>query len=55
MTEVKLDEFGNKMINNPGNITFKCPSCNDFEISRSKNGRDQSKDYTCEKCGFVGP
>jgi len=55
MVEVKYDEFGTKMINDSANITFKCPNCGDIEISRSRNGRDQSKEYNCPKCHFVGP
>jgi len=55
MADIKLDQFGNKMVNDSANITFKCPSCSDAEISRSRQGRDQSKEYTCPKCQFVGP
>lgn len=55
MVTVKFDEFGNKMVNEAGNITFKCPNCGEVEISRSRKARELSKEYTCPKCEFVGP
>ncbi len=55
MVDVKFDEYGNKIINESASITFKCPKCFDTEISRSKNARELSKEYTCPKCGFIGP
>jgi hypothetical protein len=55
MTEAKYDEYGDKIINERGGITFKCPACGDTEISRSKRARELSKEYVCPKCGFVGP
>ena len=55
MAETKYDEYGNKIVNEPASITFKCPKCGESEISRSKNARELSKEYTCPKCGFVGP
>jgi len=55
MNETKFDEYGNKLVNEPGNITFKCPSCFGVEISRTKRARAMGKEYTCPKCGFVGP
>lgn len=55
MVEVKYDEYGTKLVNELGDITFKCPACGDSEISRSKKARELSKEYTCSKCGFVGP
>lgn len=55
MSETKFDEYGTKLVNDPANITFVCPSCRDAEISRSRKARELSKSYTCPKCGFVGP
>jgi len=55
MAEAKYDEYGIKLINEPGDITFKCPNCNETEISRSKKARELGKEYTCPKCGFIGP
>lgn len=55
MVEAKFDEYGNKIINEPASITFKCPKCGGAEISRSRKARELSKEYTCPKCGFVGP
>lgn len=55
MVEAKFDEYGNKIVNERGSVSFKCPKCNDSEISRSRKARELSKEYTCPKCGFVGP
>ena len=55
MAEARYDEYGTKLVNESGDITFMCPNCNDAEISRSKKARELSKSYTCPKCGFVGP
>ena len=55
MVESKFDEYGNKIINEEGSITFMCPNCGEAEISRSRKARELSKEYTCPKCGFVGP
>lgn len=55
MVEAKFDEFGNKLVNEPADITFKCPACGEVEISRSRKARELSKEYICPKCGFVGP
>ena len=55
MVEAKYDELGNKLVNQAGDITFKCPNCGDVEISRTRRARQLSKEYTCTKCGFIGP
>jgi len=55
MVEAKFDEMGNKLVNEPGSVTFKCPKCGEVEISRSKKARVLAKEYTCPKCGFIGP
>jgi Zn-ribbon RNA-binding protein len=55
MADVKFDEYGDKIINEVGAVTFKCPACSEVEISRSKKARELSKEYVCPKCGFVGP
>ncbi|MFH1630604.1 MAG: zinc finger domain-containing protein [Candidatus Aenigmatarchaeota archaeon] len=34
---------------------FDCPKCSNFEIIRCKTCRKRSKEYRCQKCGFVGP
>ena len=51
----KYSQYGVKIINESGDITFNCPNCGDAEISRSKKERELGKEYTCPKCGFVGP
>lgn len=55
MTEAKFDEYGDKLVNEAGSVTFMCPKCSGAEISRSRRARDLSKEYTCPKCGFIGP
>jgi len=55
MVNASFDEYGNKIINERGSVSFKCPACGDAEISRSRNARELSKEYKCPKCGFVGP
>ncbi len=55
MVEAKFDELGNKLVNEVGSITFKCPNCGETEISRTRKARELSKEYKCPKCGFVGP
>ncbi len=55
MADAKFDEYGTKIINQAGGITFKCPACSDSEISRSRKARELAKEYTCPKCGFIGP
>lgn len=55
MVEAKFDEYGNKIVNEAGGISFKCPKCGEADISRSRKARELSKEYTCPKCGFVGP
>lgn len=55
MANVKFDEYGDKMINEAGSVSFKCPACGEVEISRSKKARVLSKEYVCPKCGFIGP
>ena len=41
--------------NDPGAVTFNCPSCGKYEITRSSNARKNALQYTCPQCGFVGP
>ena len=55
MVNANFDEYGNKIINERGSVSFKCPACSDANISRSVSARKLSKAYTCPKCGFVGP
>lgn len=38
-----------------GFSTFSCPGCDDSQISRCKNCRDQSVSYSCSVCGYQGP
>ncbi|MFH1770700.1 MAG: zinc finger domain-containing protein [archaeon] len=45
----------NKMTNEFGSVTFKCPSCGKYDITRTKNERQIVKKYKCPGCGFEGP
>jgi predicted RNA-binding Zn-ribbon protein involved in translation (DUF1610 family) len=51
----KYDEYGNKLVNDSADISFKCPKCSESIISRTKKARTLAKEYNCPKCGFVGP
>ena len=55
MPEVRYDEYGTKLVNEPADVVFNCPKCGEAEISRSKKARALSRPYTCPKCGFEGP
>lgn len=56
MVDAKFDEHGNKLVNEAGDLVgAKCPSCGEGIINRSRQSRSQSKEYVCDKCGFVGP
>ncbi|HLC81239.1 MAG TPA: zinc finger domain-containing protein [Candidatus Nanoarchaeia archaeon] len=41
--------------NDPGSVTFLCPSCGQHEIVRSKEARVNAMRYNCPGCGFTGP
>jgi hypothetical protein len=53
--KIIYDEYGIKIVNDPSRVIFKCPKCGDADIARSGKARNLSKEYTCPKCGFVGP
>ena len=36
-------------------VIFDCPDCGKEKIGRCPQCRDQSVNYTCKGCGFVGP
>jgi len=36
-------------------VQFKCPSCGKETIFRCSRCKRLSNEYTCKKCGFVGP
>ena len=38
-----------------GDVSFRCPNCGKAIIGRCRNCRDQSVEYVCPECGFVGP
>ncbi|MCL4324171.1 MAG: zinc finger domain-containing protein [Candidatus Thermoplasmatota archaeon] len=38
-----------------GSAYFPCPQCGNTTVGRCARCRDQSVEYTCPACGFVGP
>ena len=44
-----------KVANDPGNVSFMCPSCGKSEIVRCSNCRANAVKYKCASCGFEGP
>ena len=55
MDKIKFSQTNQKIVNEPSSITFLCPNCFKQEISRTRVERLKGKEYTCIKCGFVGP
>ncbi|PIN79997.1 RNA-binding protein [Candidatus Woesearchaeota archaeon CG10_big_fil_rev_8_21_14_0_10_32_9] len=51
----KCNSTNVRITNDKGSVIFKCPSCKDFEIVRSRHSRQIVAKYTCPKCGFIGP
>jgi predicted RNA-binding Zn-ribbon protein involved in translation (DUF1610 family) len=43
-----------KVVNDNGSVVFNCPQCNESEIVRCTNCRDNASKYHCA-CGFEGP
>ncbi|OGI15988.1 RNA-binding protein [Candidatus Micrarchaeota archaeon RBG_16_49_10] len=35
--------------------SFPCPKCGETVIFRCSKCKTLSNEYTCEKCGFIGP
>ncbi|MGI6589124.1 MAG: zinc finger domain-containing protein [Candidatus Iainarchaeum sp.] len=44
----------NKVVTS-NHIEFKCPSCGKTNIVRCASCKEDSKEYKCKECGFVGP
>ena len=42
-------------INEGGTVTFKCPKCGDFQITRCRHCREIASKYICPRCSFSGP
>jgi Zn-ribbon RNA-binding protein len=55
MVDKKCLATGRSISNDPGSVSFKCPQCGEYEITRSKNARSNALKYKCPKCGFEGP
>ncbi|MEM4260680.1 MAG: zinc finger domain-containing protein [Candidatus Woesearchaeota archaeon] len=55
MVTKKCVTFKTSLSNERGSVTFKCPKCLKFEISRSPKAREISAKYVCPNCGFEGP
>jgi len=43
------------LVNDVGGITFMCPACGKYEISRCKSCRITAGTYKCAECDFEGP
>ena len=54
-TEKRCISTNERITNNVGSVSFKCPGCNKYEIIRSKKAREIVAKYTCPECGFTGP
>ena len=52
---VKCINTGKDISVTKNNVIFKCPDCGKGTIVRSGFARQQSLEYTCPVCGFVGP
>lgn len=55
MEEKKCLSTNTRITNDRGAVSFKCPSCGEYEIVRSKHARQIVSKYTCPNCGFTGP
>ncbi|MBI3032646.1 DUF1610 domain-containing protein [Candidatus Woesearchaeota archaeon] len=53
--DIKCVSTGQKIANDIGSVTFKCPQCGDYEIVRSEYARVIAAPYKCPKCSFEGP
>lgn len=53
--EIKCVSTGQKIANNIGSVTFKCPQCGATDIVRSEYARVIAAPYKCSKCSFEGP
>ena len=42
-------------VTNVGGITFKCPNCGKYEITRCTHCRKIAAKYKCFECNFEGP
>lgn len=43
------------LTNNTGNVTFPCPGCGKYQITRCRHCREVVAKYACPECGFEGP
>lgn len=53
--EKKCLSLNVSVTNDRGAVSFKCPSCKEYEIVRSSKARKIAAKYTCPNCGFTGP
>ena len=44
-----------KEIHEGGAVSFKCPNCGKFQITRCKHCREIAARYICPACSFSGP
>ncbi|MBS3168770.1 RNA-binding protein [Candidatus Woesearchaeota archaeon] len=53
--ELRCNSCSVKITNLTGSVTFKCPKCSDFDITRCTHCRKIVAKYICPKCNFEGP
>ena len=53
--DMKCVSCGRKVESEQNWVEFKCPGCGKTRILRCEKCKKLENQYTCEKCGFVGP
>ncbi len=53
--QTRCVSMGTDISNDGGSVQFKCPSCGDATIVRSREARRLASKYKCPVCGFEGP
>ncbi|MEK6841222.1 MAG: zinc finger domain-containing protein [Nanoarchaeota archaeon] len=44
-----------KEISESGSVSFKCPNCLKYDITRCRHCRELASRYVCPSCNFSGP
>ncbi|MFO7872849.1 MAG: zinc finger domain-containing protein [Candidatus Undinarchaeales archaeon] len=52
---MKCSSCGTNLQTEEVKVELKCPECGEGKIGRCKRCKKLSRQYTCSKCGFVGP
>ncbi len=53
--KMKCSSCGISLLGDKNFVQFKCPSCDKEMIFRCSKCKILSNEYTCKKCGFIGP